>query len=148
MARALGEGGAASDEGAARTASPLSEPLVASLHLGYVVDGFVNLSRSAMQLASHQVLLQLEAAWLPVREGKVHFQETLFALARCEVGQRLPQCNLRDKLDKQMRRCAARATWLQRVCEHDLARRGRDAVRAHLQSTAQVAIQLGPRENR
>ena len=33
----------------------LSEPLVRSLHLGYVIDGFVNLSRSAMQLASHQV---------------------------------------------------------------------------------------------
>ena len=34
--------------------APLSEPLVRSLHLSYVAAGFVNLSRSAMQLASHQ----------------------------------------------------------------------------------------------
>ena len=27
-------------------------------------------------------MLKLEAAWLPLRKGKVHFQETLFALAR------------------------------------------------------------------
>ena len=43
-------------------------------------------------------------AWIPVREGKVQFQETLFALARCEVGKHLPECKLRSQLDKHARR--------------------------------------------
>jgi len=49
-------------------------------------------------------LLRLEAAWLPVRDGKVHFQETLFALARCEAGCKLPDCTLRTALDKHARK--------------------------------------------
>jgi hypothetical protein len=64
------------------------------------------------------VLQRLEDAWLPVRgHGQVQFQETLFALARTatrptsvldpeprHTGQRLPECELRHTLDKQMRR--------------------------------------------
>jgi len=50
------------------------------------------------------VLRRLEKAWLPVRNGKVHFQETLFALARCQAGRKLPECTLRATLDKQARR--------------------------------------------
>jgi len=50
------------------------------------------------------VFRRLEDAWLPVRDGHVQFQETLFALARCEVGQKLPECKLRTQLDKEMRR--------------------------------------------
>ena len=50
--------------------------------------------RGTRQLAKHgevAVLVRLIDAWLPIREGKVQFQETLFALARCEAGQRLYQ---------------------------------------------------------
>jgi hypothetical protein len=50
------------------------------------------------------VLRRLEHAWIPVRDGKVQFQETLFALARCEVGKLLPECKLRMQLDKHARR--------------------------------------------
>ena len=57
------------------------------------------------------VLRRLELAWLPVRgDGQVQFQETLFALARTatrngmQTGQRLPDCALRQMLDKQMRK--------------------------------------------
>jgi hypothetical protein len=50
------------------------------------------------------LLRKLQDAWLPVREGQVQFQEVLFALARCEAGQRLPECALRKKLDRHARR--------------------------------------------
>ena len=50
------------------------------------------------------ILHRLQDAWLPVRDGKIHFHETIFALARCAAGQRLPECALRDQLDKEMRR--------------------------------------------
>ena len=50
------------------------------------------------------VLRRLEEAWLPIREGKVQFQETLFALARCAAGKRLPECKFVDKLNKHARR--------------------------------------------
>jgi len=64
------------------------------------------------------VLRRLETAWLPVRgHGQVQFQEVLFALARTSInesadprlhgmqaGQRLPECALRQTLDKQMRK--------------------------------------------
>ena len=46
----------------------------------------------------------LRQAWLPLREGQVQFHEVLFALARAEVGQRLPPCELKRKLDLQARR--------------------------------------------
>ena len=49
-------------------------------------------------------LKKLQAAWLPLRYGQVQFQETLFALARVEAGQRLPDCPLRTKLDRHARR--------------------------------------------
>ena len=50
------------------------------------------------------ILKRLGDAWLPLRYGQVQFQETLFALARVEVGQRLPECALRTKLDRHARR--------------------------------------------
>ena len=54
-----------------------------------------------MQLA---VLRRLEEAWLPLRAGQISFQECLFGLARCQAGQRLPDCELRTALDKQARK--------------------------------------------
>ena len=58
---------------------------------------------SGATTAALAALRRLERAWLPVREGQVHFQETLFALARCEVGKPLPERVLRSQLDKQAR---------------------------------------------
>lgn len=43
-----------------RDDSPLSEALAANLHMGFVVDGFVNLGFAAMQLAARRVLVQIE----------------------------------------------------------------------------------------
>lgn len=56
------------------------------------------------QLPKVTILRKLEAAWLPLRYGQVQFQETLFALARIEVGQKLPECALKTKLDRHARR--------------------------------------------
>lgn len=56
------------------------------------------------ELPAVALLKKLHAAWLPLRYGQVQFQETLFALAREEVGQRLPDCPLRAKLDRHARR--------------------------------------------
>ena len=50
------------------------------------------------------ILYRLYDAWLPLRDGKVHFQEVLFGLSRTEVGQHIPQCPLRRKLDEQTRK--------------------------------------------
>ena len=41
---------------------------------------------------------------MPVRNGKVQFQETLFALARVRAGRRLPHCAKTLALDKHMRK--------------------------------------------
>ncbi|KAL1508239.1 hypothetical protein AB1Y20_004356 [Prymnesium parvum] len=59
---------------------PLSDPLRQSLHLNYVNDGFVNLSRSAMQLASHQVLMQFEIPLGSLFSGKPHQPNEMGAL--------------------------------------------------------------------
>ena len=56
------------------------------------------------QLPKVTILRKLEAAWLPLRYGQVQFQETLFALARIEVGQKLLECALKTKLDRHARR--------------------------------------------
>ena len=50
-----------------------------------------------------QLLRRLTLAWLPVRDGKVQFQEVLFALSRLQVGHSLPPCELRKQLDKAAR---------------------------------------------
>ena len=47
---------------------------------------------------------RIRRAWLPVREGRVQFQEVLFALSRLQAGQSLPDCELRQYLDKQARK--------------------------------------------
>ena len=51
-----------------------------------------------------QVNARIRRAWLPVREGRVQFQEVLFALSRLQAGQSLPDCELRQYLDKQARK--------------------------------------------
>jgi voltage-gated sodium channel type II alpha len=51
-----------------------------------------------------QVNARIRRAWLPVRDGRVQFQEVLFALSRLQAGQPLPDCELRQYLDKQARK--------------------------------------------